>query len=162
VNTLKNTHGIAHVYLDGDCDEGIEGYFNLFADEVNHPTRRAALGDRIVIEPPGPRVQYLVTIATSRDDLPAKLCDSEFEVREHIAEVERSQDITFEAPDAFPVLPGYLLNLCGRDCPNSVYGFDIWRFEGGAPVRHVVLHGDSGAAERLSSIPAEFFGEGRS
>lgn len=133
MSKLTNTHGIAHVYLDGDCDEGIEGYFNLFADGVRHKSRPAHLADRIVIEKPGPRVQYLVTISCSMDDVPVRLFDTEDEVRDYCRANPRPAG-TDETKDH---------DWLGRDF-SCVNGYDVVKFEGGKPVAHVNLWGDPG------------------
>lgn len=137
MNTLKNTHGIAHVYLDGDCDEGIEGYFNLFADDV-----RGELGARIVIEPPGPRVQYLVCLCCSMDGVPVRLFDTEAETLAFCRET-------------FPAGPFDALGRCGADHPvraatevygqdySCVIGWEVYRFENGVPTKRYVLWDDA-------------------
>lgn len=108
------------------------------------------------------RTQYLVTIATSRDDLPAKLCDTEAEVREYLSTIGGGPDIRYESgygderDPEFPLFPNVLLDLCRRVPPAAVYGCDVWKFVDGLPVAHETLHNDDTAVD-FAQLPQEFF-----
>lgn len=136
------------VELDGDWENGIEGYWNLFVHDVTHKSRPAGWAAR-VREARAVAAHYLVVLVGTMDELPVRLFFSEAEacefVRENFPHPAEGHECRKGSPqDKASDVIGY--------GPSNVLGWAIVRFEDGRPTGVVRCWDDGTDADTVDTV----------